>query len=473
MAPSPGSVGAFAARARFATCTALLLGALAACAGPQRALPLDAPPAPQRALGPSEERFLQRLAGADPRLARRLDRTLDAEARDELTRRLSQGARAGGVVGPALDPFAFAARAAELARARDELTASVGNPGRLAPADQAELALVGELYAAEAARAQREADLTTFGADLLVAVAQLATDATSEDEIGARDAWLAERLGDVSDAVATGQASAMHRRELGDALDPVERGLAGARFPRGLAALAKLREAVGEARMMGEPGPLPAAHPQDLEGVRPLLGERLPDPEIVRVLAEAERALGAQARGALEQLGDRDADAARAAAGKRMALRAPCRNPGTGSLVRSLPAPREREAGCLAVRALAEARADSPRELAEAWLLLHDRVAVALWSAAFHAERVSLESARGRAALLSLPEEATKSALLRKAAVRPADALGAGLVAALVVQGGGGSVARARAIVAYGDAGIAAQRAHLDPQKPAPRAAPR
>lgn len=131
------------------------------------------------------------------------------------------------------------------------------------------------------------------------------------------------------------------------------------------------------------------------------------------------------------------------------------------SLVRRLPAPREREPGCLAVRALAEARADSPRELAEAWVLLHDRVAVALWAATFHVEHTTLDAARGKASLLSLPEEATKSALLRRAAVRPADVLGAGLVAALVVDGEQARVDRARAAVAFGDASVATMRAHL------------
>lgn len=262
--------------------------------------------------------------------------------------------------------------------------------------------------------------------------------------------------------MVTGRTSAMHRRELADALDPVERGLVAAKFPRAFAALAKLRETVGEAKMMSETEPLPAVRGERLDDARALVGERLADPELVKLLVRAEQVLGAEAKAALAKLGDREANRARASAGKRLALRASCRNATAGSLLRRLPAPREREAGCLAVRALASARTEAPRELAEAWVLLHDRVAVAVWSAVFHGERATLDAARGRAGLLSLPEESTKSALLRRAAVRPADTLGAGLVAALVVEGDHGSVERAQAVVAFGDAPVALVRAHLD-----------
>ncbi|HRG97905.1 MAG TPA: hypothetical protein PLR99_16740 [Polyangiaceae bacterium] len=435
---------------------------LAACTPPRApaASPTPGPAPTAPALAGPEERFLQRLAALDPRLARRLGRSPTSDELVELAARVGAGgAREGGVVGATLDLFAFDARARELTRALEELEARARV---VAPGERDELALVRALYAAEATRARRERDLTVSGGELLVAATQVATDATGDDAVGASDAWLAERLGDVLEAVTTRRPSVAHRRELADALDPVERALSGARLPRAFAALAGLREAVGEAKMMGETKPLPdVAAEATLDDVRALVGERLANPDLLAALASAEGVLAREANAALAKLSDRDADRARAAAGARLALRAPCKNARAASVMRSLPAPREREAGCLAVRALAEARPDVGSEAAEAWVLLHDRVAIGLWSAAFHTERVTLDAARGRARLLGLPEDATKSALLRAAAVRPGEAIGAGLMAALVVDGPRASVERARAVVAFGDAGTATLRAHL------------
>lgn len=437
-----------------------LLAQLTACAvAPAPVVAARPTPAASPLAGP-EERFLRRLGALDPRLARRLGRTPNADEVAELASRVAAGgAREGGVVGSCLDLFAFDARARELTRAGEELHAEAS---RVEPRERAELALVQALYAAETTRARRERDLTVSGGELLVVAAQLATEAAGEDAAGASDAWLAERLGDVSEAVTTGRPSVAHRRELADALDPVERAVSGARLPRAYAALVGLREAAGEAKIISDPKPLPAPMPElSLDDVRALVGETLADAELVTLLAAAERALALEANAALAKLSDHDADRARAAAGKRLALRAPCKNAASGSVMRSLPAPREREAGCLAVRALAEARPDVGSEAAEAWVLLHDRVAVARWSAAFHAEHTTLDDARGRAPLLALPEEATKSALLRRAAVRPGEVLGAGLMAALVVEGTRATAERARAVVAFGDAGTAMVRAHL------------
>ncbi len=452
---------------RSSALTALALPVLVAACSPPSAVPATAPsrPAPAApALAGPEERFLVRLAALDPRLARRLGRSPTPGELADLAARVGvDGAREGGVVGATLDPFAFDARARELSRALAELDAGTAH---VAPGERAELALVRALYAAEATRARRERDLTVSGGDLLVAAAQVATDAIGDDAVAASDAWLAERLGDVAEAVTSRRPSVPHRRELADALDPVERALAGARLPRALAALVGLREAVGEAKIMSDGAILPVAAEARLDDVRALVGETLTDADLVAALAAAERVLALEANAALAKLSDRDADRARLAAGMRLAVRAPCKNPSTGSVMRSLPAPREREAGCLAVRALAGARRDVGSESAEAWVLLHDRAAVALWSAAFHAEHVTLDAARGRARLMGLPEESTKSALLRAAAVRPGEAIGAGLMVALVVDGPDASAERARAVVAFGDAGTATLRAHLAPPTP-------
>lgn len=145
--------------------------ALTACAGPPRS-PLPAPvaQAPSVPLAASEERFLRRLGSTDARLASRLDRGPNEGELAELTSRVAaRGAREGGLVGRSLDPFAFEARAAELALAHEELLAKARLPGAvqaaLGPEDRDERALVTELYVAEAARARREKDLTTFGGD--------------------------------------------------------------------------------------------------------------------------------------------------------------------------------------------------------------------------------------------------------------------------------------------------------------------
>lgn len=406
-----------------------------------------------------EERYLRRLAASDVRLLARLERNPSEQELTDLGSRLTGGEREGGLIGQALDPFAFEARARETKLAFDELSA---HGPALGKSFAEERALLADLHAAEAVRARREKDLTTYGADLLVAAAVVAHSAENADVTGARDSWLSERFGDVTDAMERKKTSIAHRRELADTLDPLERTLSPARFPRAYAALVKLRETVGEARMLSEKEPLPEPAPEvNLGDAKALVGETLSDAEVVKTLVMAERVLDREAKKALALLSEHEADTARTRAGKRLALRASCKNSGASSVMRSLAAPREREAGCLAVRALAEAK--GPSELAEAWVLLHDRVAVAVWAASFHGEHTSLDVARGRAGLLGLAEDYVKSALLRRVAIRSADALGAGLVASLVTSGEGADASRAKKLVAFGDASLVQLRARVGP----------
>lgn len=406
-----------------------------------------------------EERYLRRLAASDVRLLARLERTPSEQELTDVGSRLTGGEREGGLIGQALDPFAFEARARETELAFAELAAQSPALGK---SFLDERALLADLHAAEAVRARREKDLTAYGAELLVAAATVARSAENADVTAARDAWLSERFGDVTDAMERKKTSMAHRRELADTLDPLERTLEAPRFPRAYAALVKLRETVGEARMLTEKEPLPEPVPEaDLSDSKLLVGETLSDADVTKSLVAAERTLDREAKKALALLSEREADTARTRAGKRLGLRASCKNSGASSVVRSLAAPREREAGCLAVRALAEAK--GPAELAEAWVLVHDRVAVAVWAASFHGEHTSLDVARGRAALLGLADDYVKSALLRRVAIRPAEALGSGLVAAQVTSGETADAARAKKLVAYGDASTSVLRAHLGP----------
>jgi hypothetical protein len=445
------------------------LGALVGCVPPSGPLTVTPTPAlsnagDTQAFGRAEETFLRTLGATDPRLSRRVGSSPSEQDQDELERRLQTrqpGERQGGLVGSVLDPFALGARRSEGKFAYERFSETIPT-GRRSPAERTELELARRLQATEAARASLEEDLTVYGGDLLVAAAMNLADAEKPEVASARDAWFAERLGDVNDAFATKKTSSAHRRELSDALDPIERELTVDRFPRAFAALAKLRETTGEARMMGE-APLPepsAASAATLSNALVVLGEDRTPNELTSVLAAAETALAAKAKEALAALSDRDADKARAAAGKRIALRASCKQSVRESLVRSLPASHEREAGCLAAHALAEAK--TPQELAEAWVLVHDRAAIALWCATFHAARAALDVARGKATMLSLAEEATKSALLRRAALRPAVSLGPGLVAALLVKGGAADLARATRLVAFGDGDLASMRSFMD-----------
>ena len=101
------------------------------------------------------------------------------------------------------------------------------------------------------------------------------------------------------------------------------------------------------------------------------------------------------------------------------------------------------------------------QEIAEAWVLLHDRAAVALWSAMFHASHTTLAVARGKASLLSLADDMTKGALLRRAALRPHVALGPGLVASLVVKDGKTDATAAARVGAFGDGDLASMRAFV------------
>lgn len=431
----------------------------------------------------AEEAFLRALGTSDPRLASRLGLSPSQRDLEELGERLTKrqpGERQGGLVGSSLDPFALAARKSEAQLAYQRFLEAAGERSATNSAtnanananEAAERSLVRRLHEAEAARATLEQDLTVYGGDLLHAAALALSDtdgARAHDLEAARDAWLAERLGDVNDVFVTQKTSSAQRRELADALDPIERTLSGrtpaesGRFPRSFAALAKLRETTGEARMMSE-GPLPQPAPTDLVNALSVLGEDRRPEELVKVLTGAEQALGTKAKEALAALSDREADRARVTAGKRLALRASCKHPVRDSAIRSLPASPEREAGCLAAHMLTDAK--TPQELAEAWVLAHDLVAVALWSASFHGAHTSLDTARGKGLMLSLAEDATKSALLRKAALRPAAALGPGLVVALGVENGTAEPKRVARVVAFGDGDLAAMRGFVANLRP-------
>jgi len=406
-----------------------------------------------------EDELFHALAAIDPRLASRLEDSPSAADVEAMLGRLADAKRGGpALVGSSLDPFAVEARRAEatylLGRFEQRTAGAPASPERM---------LVSRFVLAEAARAKLEADLTTYGGDLLLAATFVVRDATDEARRASSDAWLGEHLGDVNDAFATSKTSVAHRRDLADTLDPLERALVdgggATRFPRSFATLSKLRETTGEAKMLTD-APLPAPAPVSLEAPLAVLGEDRGASALARDLVAAEAALAKAAKDALAALSDHDADRARINAGKRLALRASCKYSVQGSLLRSLPASPEREAGCLAVRTLAEAKTDQER--AEAWTLLHDRVAVAVWSALFHGGAASLDTARGRASLLSLAEEPTKSALLRRAAIKPASAIGPGLIAALLVTDGHAEAPRAAKIQAFGEGDMASRRAFVD-----------
>lgn len=460
---------------------AITLGGVASSGCTPVVPPLTAPPvtAPNAShpavLVRAEEAFLRAFAATDPRLLSRIgisaglspsEQDLDELGTRLATKRPGEHTDVRGLVGASLDPFALAARKSEGKLAYERFVEA--SHGAASP----EADLARRFFLAERARATLEEDLTAYGGTLLLASTANLRDADSADAISARDAWLAERLGDVDDAFAAKKTSPSHRRELADALDPIERlllgepgapGAAQVRFPRAFAVLAKLRETTGEARMMSE-GALPEVAPSDLTIPLAVLGEERRPDEIAKTLTEAETALAAKAKEALATLSDRDADRARLAAGKRLALRAPCKQSVPGSLLRSLPASPEREAGCLAVHGLVEAK--TAQEVAEAWVLLHDRTAVALWSITFHGLASTLAVARGKATMLSLAEEPTKSALLRKAALLPGFALGPGLVAALVVRGGKADSAHASRVAAFGDGDVSLMRGYVEKAGP-------
>ena len=446
-------------------CASVLLGcarippSVAPVAPPVPALEAESPAAFQD----REARFLRHLAVADSRLAARIGVIpTEEELRAVGMRAVLAEDRDGRLLGNALDPFALDARVRELGAAyRATLgtapPACVRGPAPCPGARGLELHLMNRMYHAEIERAAIERNLAEAGAALLLAVPAFLKGVSAPEELAARDAWLAERLGDLSDAVLAQKVDTMHRRELADALDPVERLADPARFPRSTVALTRLRDGVGEARMMGEAGLAPSPGPLGEIRLVARLTELLSEPRspsaIEAELVAARKALGAQARDALSSLPEREADRVRADAASRLALRAPCKHHVAGSAVRSLAAPPEREPGCLAVHALAEAR--SRAGLAQALVVLHDQVSVALWSVAFHGGIEPLGAARGKYTLLALPEagDRTHGALLRRAALQPAEAIGAGLVAALTVRNGASPTAeRAEAIVRLGDA---------------------
>jgi hypothetical protein len=428
-----------------------LLGALALGCTPAVVPPRPPVPAPRDDGGAAtfaraEDTLLRALAAADARFASRIGKSPSDDG---------PGA-SGELVGGALDPFAFAARAQAIeaaARAFEDTT-------RAQPSVERDAALL--TAKAEAARARAEADLTVYGADLLLAVALASGDASDPDRAAADDALLAERVGDVDDAFAKARAPLARRREVEDALDPFERLVAqrggAARYPKAFSALAKLRETTGEARALND-GVLPEPRPVGVDLALAMVGERRPVDAILAALTSAETSLRARAEAALAALGERRADTIRAAVGKKLGMRAPCKVSIAASPLRSAASSPEREAGCLAVRELAYAK--TPEETAAAWTMLHDHVAVATWALAFHTQRETLGAVRGRVHLLSLPDDRTKDTLLRRATLRPAQALGPGILASLVAEAGDAAVTRATLVERYGDAPAAILRESL------------
>lgn len=425
----------------------LALAAVGVGCAPPAVVPPKAPPSPVvvddgAAFVRSEDTLLRVLA-RDGRFAARVGLFSEGGAPDDY------------------DPFDGKARAqaiAEALRTFEEATKGSATPERRAAILTAK---------AEAARAGLEAELTVYGAELLLTLAEAASDSPAAAREAADDATLAERIGDVNDAFSTTKRSLAERREVEDALDPLERLLVrrggGARYAKSLSALTKLRETTGEARALGD-APLPDPRPRPLDAALVVVGEELRPDEVLATLGAAERTLEGLAKAKLAELGEKTATTVTSDAGRRLALRASCKVSIPTSTLRSAAASPEREAGCLAVRELAFAK--TPAEEASALVALHDRVAVALWAAAFHTSRETLGAVRGRVHLLATTDDRTRDALLRRATLTPALALGSGLVAALVGASAEGTKERATLLQRYGDAPIVMLREAVKASSP-------
>lgn len=367
-----------------------------------------------------ENQAIDWMAAADPRLSMRLGATAPKEVLDRIGTEavLSEDATAQ-IRGSSLDLFAFRSRARSLDHAAKIIAAFESPLPDAAPAaaeltrPKLERELLDRLIEEETARVAEESKLGDASGELVRAMVAMWSPPATPQDVPDRDAWVSKHLLEVLASVRQGRPRT-GPTDLDAALYPLERLLVPLDYPRGAAAIAKVRVAIDE-DMRAVP---PIASPEYVAGsVRAYLGVAV-DPAALRPrLDRVEGRLRDMANAALAA----GADERRAVEGRARALLFSEKTclPVPGSRLRSMGPPPERAAICGVLRALVE---DPPAAI----VALHDDVILAIAAVD--------RSPPPRTGLLSKPDDEVVDSLRRGARERPVVALGVALAAELLYR---------------------------------------
>jgi hypothetical protein len=360
--------------------------------------------------------------------------------------------------GGSLDLFAFRERARALDEAAKRVAASESLPEKGLPdgaiaRPRLELELLARLIDEERFRTADEALLGPASGDLVRGIVSTWTPPATPQDWPDRDAWVSKHLLEIRASLADGRPL-IGPFDLDLALYPLERLLTPLQFPRGSAAIARVRVAM-DADTRAVP-PIVGAE-RLARAVKAHLGIAL-DATLRTQLEGAETTLRGLAAKALEGAGGGNARRAIEARARDLLLaEGPCPTV-AATRVRSMSPPPERAGICGALHALAEESTSSAGLVA-----LHDDVLIAIAAIS--------TSPPPRTGLLSHPEDDAVDSLRRTARERPVFALGVALAANLLYGRAGGEE-RLRAWRALGEAplDVVAREVSLggEAAKPAP-----
>ncbi|HEY8073532.1 MAG TPA: hypothetical protein VIF62_05470, partial [Labilithrix sp.] len=339
-----------------------------------------------------------------------------------------------------IDPFSFEARSRALAAVKKSVAES---PGDLPPAPLLERELLVRLVDEELARVDEERRLPWSASALVRGVVETWRAPKSMEDAAARDRWLARRLGEVRKSLGAEELDVGRARELDDALDALERLVDSPGFTQATGELVKLRGAL-EANALRRGEPPKTTWAVVATRLRVHVGVATSPDALEASLVDHLAKLAPLARAARDAAGTElvtnGAASATLADGE-------CADAVPGSRVRSMTPPPERIAACHLRHIAASARTDAQR--AVALVALHDSMVVALWALDVARGTSTLADATAKRRLAAHGAVSAQARLERVALARPASAIGAGLAAALLLDGDLAS--RGRAWSAIGD----------------------
>ena len=427
----------------------LLLCAMLAACGPATVRPVEAPRKASHAemdrFVADENKLLTVVAAADARVAAR-GIAVDA---DTLHHAAMSGILAEdptlAMEGDRPDVFSFDARARAL-DAADEILAKWTAPPDDPDATMQttlELELLHRFVASEKLRLADERHLPRSASTLLIATATTWRPLEVKD-VSERDDWLAQRLGDVTSALAPRSLTALEREELEDAIDPLEHTVGDA-LPKSRAALVDLRIAVQRL----EPAEKSDRWAEVAARLQADTGSKL-SPETLLAL------LGAQAKAIRDEVGRLVGVEANEAVGERAGqwlTAAPtlCHTASAGSRMRALEPPPERAFECsLRDRLIA---AQTAADELDVLVAMHDAVLTATWALVLARGGTDETIALAAPKPLTPMSPTVEGRLRRFAAVHPVEAISRALSIEWLMRNGLAETAlRADAWRTFGDA---------------------